>query len=211
MANWHVIEHTTRTLQQIIKRHVDAMWSGAGVTVKIATPHSFRDLKEVGSATISLFLYRVTECTELRNAPARRHGNEIRRQPLALELYYVITPWGSRANNPGTNDEAATIEEQKLLGLILQALYDHAEVDHAGLFETVAGPAVWGATDSLQVVQEALPMEDLYRVWDSGELKYQLSATYRVRVLGLESSEVRTTSPVTDAEIAIGRIADATT
>jgi hypothetical protein len=212
MATWQLIEHTSRTLQRIIKAHVDAMWTGSSVDVKIATPHAFRDLKDLTQATITIFLYRTSENAELRNGLQRRTpSGALTRQPMALELCYLITPWGARAGNPSANDEAAAYEEQKLMGLVLQALYDHAELSRAELFELPPPPLppipppVWGAVDSLQIVHDTLPIEDLYRIWDSSALAYQLSATYRVRVMGLETSEERAVAPVVDAAFTVGR------
>jgi hypothetical protein len=206
LATWQLIESTSMTMVRLIEAHLAVAMPGNTVEVKLATPHSFGSLKNVGRSTISIFLYRVTENAELRNSPQRRLSDgTVRRQPLVLELSYLITTWGARGQDPAGNDAAAALEEHKLLGIVLQGLYDHAEVGRAELFEDPTRPAVWGERDNLQVILETLPIEDLYRIWDSSELAYQLSATYRVRVLGLESSEVLRTAPVIDASIAIGR------
>lgn len=179
---------------------------GSAVDVKIATPHSFGTLKNVAKSTVSVFLYKVNEHTELRNSPQRKMPDGTsRRAPMVLELCYLITTWGSRGNQPAVNDAAAALEEHKLLGVVMQGLYDHAEVSRAELYEDPTKPPVWGDTDSLQLVLESLPIEDLYRIWDSSELAYQLSATYRVRVLSLDSLQVIRTRPVVDAAIRIGQ------
>lgn len=200
MATWQLVEYVSRTMVKLVETHLALVLPGNTIDVRIATPHSFGDLKSVTTPTISIFLYRVNEQTELRNTPQRRMPDgTTRRQPLALELYYMVTTWGARGNDPMANDFAAAVEEHQLLGAVLQGFYDHAEVSRAELFEDPSRPLVWGATDALQIVLETLPIEDLYRIWDAGELHYQLSATYRVRVLGLESSEVLGSAPVVDA------------
>lgn len=206
LATWQVIEHTSRTLLRLIEGHLAIAMPGSSVDVKLATPHAFGSLKNVNKSTVSLFLYRVTEHAELRNNLQRKlPDGTVRRQPLALELSYLITTWGSRGQNPAVNDAAATYEEHKLLGAVMQGLYDHAEVARAELYEDPTKPAVWGDRDALQIVLESLPIEDLYRIWDSSELAYQLSATYRVRVLGLESLEVLHGERVVDAAFHVGR------
>jgi hypothetical protein len=179
---------------------------GTTVDVKLATPHAFGELKKVSNATVSVFLYRVTENPELRNN-LQQHmpDGTMRRQPMVLELYYLITTWGSRGNQPAANDAAAALEEHKLLGAVMQGLYDAAEVSRPQLYDDPTRPPVWGDRDSLQITLDTVPVEDLYRIFDPGELAYQLSATYRVRVLGLESSEALRTSRVGDASFQIGR------
>jgi Pvc16 N-terminal domain len=206
LATWQLIEYTSRTLVRLIESHLAVAMPGHSVEVKLATPQSFGTLKAITKSIISVFLYRVSEHTELRNNPQRRFSDgSLRRQPLVLECSYLITTWGARGTDPAGNDAAAAMEEHKLLGIVLQGLYDHAEVSRAELYEDLTRPEVWGDRDGLQIVLETLPIEDLYRIWDSSELAYQLSATYRVRVLGLDSSEVLRDPPVVDAAFRVGR------
>ncbi len=206
MATWQLIEHASRTVVRLLEAHLALVMPATTVDVKLATPHSFGELKNVATATVSVFLYRVTEHPELRNnLQQRRPDGTLRRQPLVLELYYMITTWGSRGQQPAANDSAATLEEHKLLGAVMQGLYDAAEVSRAQLFEDSTKAPVWGVQDSLQITLDSVPIEDIYRIFDPGELAYQLSTTYRVRVLGLESSEDLRGAPVVDAAFEIGR------
>ncbi len=194
------------TMVRLLKAHLVTAMPGTTVDVKLATPHSFAKLKEVGAATISLFLYRIGEHAELRNSLQQRlPDGSLRRQPMVLELFYLMTTWGSRGSNPAANDAAAALEEHKLLGAALQAYYDHAVVSRSELYEDPTKPPVWGEQDSLQITLDSVPVEDLYRIFDPGELAYQLSATYRVRVLSLDSSELLRSPPVVDAAFRIGR------
>lgn len=191
---------------RLIETHLAGALPSSTVDVKLATPHSFANLKSITRSAVSVFLYRVTEHAELRNSPHRRlPDGSLRRPPLVLELSYLVTTWGARGTDPAANDAAAALEEHKLLGIVMQGLYDRAEVGRAELFEDLTRPPVWGERDNLQIVLETLPIEDLYRIWDSSELAYQLSATYRVRVLGLDPSDSAATPPVVDADFVIGR------
>lgn len=206
MATWQLIEYSSRTVVRLVEAHLAATLPSSTVAVKLATPHSFAGLKAITSPAISIFLYRVTEHTELRNSPHRRlPDGSVRRPPLVLELSYLITTWGSRGTDPAATDAAAAFEEHKLLGIVMQGLYERAEVGRAELFEDPTRPPVWGPDDNLQVVLETLPIEDLYRIWDSSELAYQLSATYRVRVLGLDPVATSRGVPVVDAGFVAGR------
>ena len=206
MATWQLVEYASRTMVKLVETHLALVLPGNTIDVRLATPHSFGDLKNVTNPTISIFLYRVSEQAEMRNSPQRRMPDgSLRRQPLALELYYLVTTWGARGNDPDNNDAAAAIEEHQLLGAVLQAFYDHAEVARSELYEDPTRPLVWGVNDTLQIVLETLPVEDLYRIWDAGELHYQLSATYRVRVLGLESSQALGGGPVVDGDLVLDR------
>jgi hypothetical protein len=103
---------------------------------------------------------------------------------------------GSRGNQPAGTDPTATFEEHRLLGVVIQALYEQAEVGRAELFEDAATATAWGDGDSLQIVMQNLSTDELSRIWDAGELAYQLSAAYIVRVLRLDPLDVMRTGPV---------------
>lgn len=198
MADLHVIERTGQTLVRLLEQGL-ARAGIAGVDVHIVTTSSYDTLASSGDQIISLFLYQVTENPERRNAaPQVGADGQPRRQSLALELCYMVTPWGARAQSTVAVDSTAALEEARLLGLILQTFYDHAEVGTVDLFDDPAVP-VWRAGDNLQVVLESLPLEDHYRIWDASELGYRLSVAYKVRVASLDPAEVTLAPPVLEA------------
>lgn len=202
MATWEVIESVGRTLVRILQSHVDSVLPLAGVHVQLATTKLFKQLETTTTPAITVFLYRAMENGEMRNAPRRTLADGATTRPfLPLELCYLVTPWGVRIADTALADAQAAQEEHRLLGVALQAFYDHAEISRAELIEDPNIP-IWEPTDNVQLVLESLPVEDHYRIWDSGELDYRVSLTYRVRVLGLEPSRRDLVSPVIEAEYA---------
>jgi len=204
MASWELIESVGRTLVRMLQQHVDAVLPLAHVHVQLATTKLFKALETTHTPTITVFLYRAMENPELRNAPRRVLADgSTTRAFLPLELCYLVTPWGVRQDNTPDSDTLAAQEEHRLLGIILQAFYDHAEIVRSELVED-PGQQIWEALDNVQLVHESLPIEDHYRIWDSGELDYRVSATYRVRVLGLEPSKRLGTSRVVEPSFIYG-------
>jgi hypothetical protein len=198
MASWQLIERTGQTLVRLLEQRIAEVGIG-GVQVMNVSTGAFDDLEASSSPIISLMLYQVMENSELRNARKRvLPDGRLQRQPLALELCYLVTPWGARASETVNDDAMAAAEEARLLGLILQTFYNKAELGTADLFEDPAVP-VWHAGDGLQIVLESLPVEDHYRIWDASELGYRLSVTYRVRVASLEALEHSVGPPVVEA------------
>lgn len=209
MATWQLIENTSATLVRILQNHVDRVLANLHVSVQTASAESFEGLASVGKPTITVFLYRVIENPELRNAPRTRlaDGTE-RRQPMVLELCYLVTPWGSRPNTNLSTDETASLEEHRMLGAVFQAFYDHAEIGKANLYEDPdpSAPRVWNATDTIQLVLESLSIDEMYRIWDASDQGYRLSAAYRARVLALESEVVIGGPPVLDSTFTITKV-----
>ena len=202
MASWQLIEHTGLTLVSLLQRRVDELGI-AGVTVGLVSAAAFRNLATTEAPYISVFLFLVSGNAELRNQVMRTRADGTRqRQPLPLELSYLVTPWGVRNGEGVDNDSRAAQEEARLLGAVMQACYEHAEVGRAELVDSAAQP-VWGDQDSLQIVLESLPVETHYRIWDAGELGYRLSAVYRLRVGSLEPLAVASGARVTEAELAV--------
>jgi hypothetical protein len=198
MADWRVVERTGETLARLLRNHIRPAYTST-VDVRLVSTSAFSALASTTVATVSLLLYQVGQNAELRNAPKRRTSTgELVRQPLPLELCYLVTPWGVRGTDTMAVEETATQEEHRLLGLIMQAFYDHAEVGPSDLVASSPTTPVWAPTDNLQITLETLSIEDHYRIWDAGELGYRLSVPYRVRVVGLDSAELESTPPVVE-------------
>ena len=206
MASWAAIEAVSLTLLGILDRHLKAAL-GAGVGVELITPASFDRLASSPSAAVSLFLYRVEENRVVRNQSRRMASSGGHtHQVLPIDLCYLVTAWASR---PGTAvtaaaDAAASREEHRMLGLVLQALTANAELGASELVEPDPANPVFCATDDVQVILESLPLEDHYRIWDPDESPYRLSLTYRVRLVGIDPAGVTPVPRVASDERAWG-------
>jgi hypothetical protein len=202
MASFQVIEHVGLTLVSLLQRRIDRLGL-AGVTVGMATAASFGALAQTATPFVSVFLYQVSGNPELRNLPMRTNADGTRqRQSLPLELGYLITPWGVRTADDVASDGIAAQEEARLLGAVMQACYEHAELGRADLVDSAVAP-VWADRDGLQIVLESLPVETHYRIWDASEQGYRLSVVYRVRVASLDPLEQAAGGRVAEAELAV--------
>jgi hypothetical protein len=189
MASWAAIEMVGVTVRTLIQARLDDVMPGT--KAQLVTPASFERLTTTSEAVVSVFLYRIEENRETRNHLRMRDaaGNELppRRN---LDLWYLVTPWTARPDNPdGTTDETAAREEHRLLGVVIQALASAAELTAAQLEEDPVAP-VFAADDGLQIILESLPTEEHYRIWDASKLPYRLSLTYRARLVGIDALEV---------------------
>lgn len=156
--------------------------------IAVATPDEFEAMRDPLKPNITVFLYRTAVNPQMRNNPRRtRPDGAIQPTPLPLELSFLITAWAKD-----------TRDELKLVGRILQVLYDHRELGAADLVGTS-----WEKDDTVQLILESLPLEDHYRIWDANEVPYRLSLTYLVRVVGLASTDAEVAPPVVDADMRV--------
>jgi hypothetical protein len=159
--------------------------------IVVATPDEFETLRDPAKPNITVFLYRIAVNPQMRNDPRRvRSDGSVVRQPLPLELSFLITAWAKD-----------TRDELRIVGRILQVLYDRAELGAADLVGTS-----WEKNDTVQLALESLPLEDHYRIWDANEVPYRLSLTYVARVIGIVPIESTVPPPVVDARLQLEQI-----
>ena len=80
------------------------------------------------SALLSVYLYRITEDPFMKNQLwAEGNGGQIRKPPMSLDLYYLITPL---LNEPR--------DQQIVLGKIMQVLYDRPTLEGPELAGSLA-------------------------------------------------------------------------
>jgi len=166
-----LIENDLR--QDVGPNGLASLFDGGGFTVELATP------QEMGADAqgVSLWLYRVLRDDMRLNDPPRVRPRppelEQLPPPLPLRLHYLVTPLAADA--PDT--------EQKILGRVMQLLHSRPMLAGAALQGDLAG------TDSeLSVRLESLALEELTRIWDALEGSYQLSVSYEVSVVNIDSA-----------------------
>ncbi len=172
MSDFTVIKAVTDTLKSVLESGItnspDPQLSG--VQIDLRSP---KEMREDHNATgISVWLYRVARDPDLLNRPPERiSANQIRRASLPLRLYYLITPLVTKAE-----------DRQTLLGRVLQLFNDHSQLYGADLQDSLVG-----SSDEFRVNLETLTLEELTRVWYSLSEPYDLSVSYEVQVVTIDS------------------------
>src|SRR5260370_21385209 len=129
MATWEVVEYAGQTLVRLLEKQFAILLPNNNISIQVASASHVEQYATAQQPAITLFLYQILENPEMRNAPARKlaDGRSVR-QPLPLELCYIITPWSVRVQDSIGVDAKATEEEHRLLGGVLQTIYEHAEI-----------------------------------------------------------------------------------
>jgi uncharacterized protein DUF4255 len=172
MADSAGIGHATQSLQDALRAAVTDTGPFAGTQVELRSP------KEIGTPAgttkiLSLWLYRVRRFDELENAPPRiRSDGRIVRAPLPVVLHYLVTPLAA--------DE---LTRHRLLGNAMQALHDQAQLGTEFLRPGLLGPD----DGPVGIHFEQQSFEDATRVWHALQHPYQLSVSYLVQYVPLES------------------------
>jgi len=120
---------------------------------------------------LSVWLYRVVENEYRKNQPSgvTANGDRLVPPPLALSLFYLVTPLGT------TEDR-----RQQTLGAAMRTLYDHAIVP---LRDAVAQ----SVHEELHISLCRLTLEETTRVFEALQAPYRLSVCYEVRTVHIAS------------------------
>jgi hypothetical protein len=172
MSDFTAIRGVSRSLQALLRDHItnDPDPQLNGVTVDLRSPKEMRSTEDTG---VSLWLYQIRRNEFLLNQPSQlRPPGQIPHQPLPVNLYYLVTPM---MNQPD--------DEQALIGRVLQTFNDHYTLRGSDLQDTLQG-----GIEEIRVTLEQLTLEELTRVWYSLQEPYQLSVTYEVEVIAIDSA-----------------------
>jgi hypothetical protein len=176
VSKFTAIWAVSSTLQTLLDKQIkaDPELSNSSITVSLLSPKAIRDPGNgVPGSSISIWLYRVMRNEHTLNTrPNRTSSNQLVGPPIPINLYYLITPM----------QEDPEIQ-QTVLGKVLQVFNDHAILRGSDLQASLQG-----STEELRLMLETLTLEELTQVWYSLQEPYQLSVSYLVQVVTIESA-----------------------
>jgi hypothetical protein len=124
---------------------------------------------------LALVLYRVSIGAG-RNRPIRIGLDGIRYRPgLPLDLHYLMTAWANDA-----------VRQQRMLGWAIRVLEDTPVLPAGVLNQHPPERAVFGPEESVELVWEALTLQDTFDLWQGLRIK-EAAATYVARMVVLDS------------------------
>ena len=137
---------------------------------------------------LSLWLYHVCEDEHVKNATAVTLADgSIRMTPLALDLYYLLTPFA-------TTGEA----DHLLLGKAMQTFHDTAT---ARVVDATAGDV----NEELRITLFRRSLDEISQVWQALREPYRLSVCYQVKVTHVDSERRRRRGPRHRRQRLVGR------
>ncbi len=164
MSSFHTILTVSRTLQELLWDGSDAEVRniiGSQAAIVLTNPS---EVQRNPANRLSIWLYQVTENEYEKNQPiARGNGNAGTFPPLALNFFYLITPFTPSGES-----------DQLVLGRLMQTLYDNAIL--------LVRNQPDGDFEELRIVLCRLTLEELTRIWEALREPYRLSVCYQVRV-----------------------------
>lgn len=195
MAGFAIVRHVTQALLEILKHDLAiAIPSMPSSNIKAAPPE---DIEDVMDDTLILYLYQVIESPFLKNSGPRVVGTppdlQVKRDALALDLYYLLIPGAKVENYLNTYD---------ILGAATRSFHDHGSFT---LGDWLTLPPLVAAEKNLQfrIAFNRLETSDLIRIWEAVQRPYRLSVSYAVRTLLIDSDLVTDTHLVSQRDLSV--------
>jgi hypothetical protein len=179
------LRDVSRTLVDLLKTNLTDV---AG-RIALASP------KSAGTNLLTLFLYKVTENPDLKNAERtvvpQPDGRLIERPaPLSLDAYYLLTAHAGEPPDP--------LEAHRALSRAMRVFYDNGIL--RGSLLRADDPSTGLTAESiLRVTLNPITMEDMTRIWSVfPDTPYEISVTYLVTPVAIDSAREDTGAPVVD-------------
>lgn len=180
MSSFTVVSGVTRTLATVLN-------TATGVDVD--ADRSPADAISDSTSLIHLYLYRVEHNPFFTNLePARPTPTQVREPSLGLNLFYLITPYGS-----------GQLQVQLTLGEIMHVFHDAPVIDPVHFH-----PDVQDTTEELRVIPAPLSLQELTELWRAFDGRsYRLSLSYEVSVALIDSERSRVVVPVEERRVRV--------
>jgi hypothetical protein len=197
MGDYSAIAEAGRTLVQVIWNAIStdpalvALINNENL-ITLESPAEHIENKD--QALLSVYLYRISEDPYRKNRPpVEGTGGMLRRPPLCLDLYYLITPMLTDA-----------FDRQVVIGKVMQILHDHPTLDGPDLVGSLVA-----SDDVLRVSSNPVPLNEVALVWQALEIPYMLCVSYIMRVALVQSNRQQSQARVVSVDRGYGMQAPA--
>ena len=177
------IKDVSKTLLDLLDNNLPG-----GISVDLLSP------KHPDNNALTLFLYKVLETPDFKNAPPQqttKDGKLIEtRPPLTVDLYYLLT---------AHSKNSSLINGHIALSHAMRIFYDNGVLQ--GSLLRADKPISKGLTQDsiLRITLNPLSMEDMSRIWSLfPDTSYEISVSYLVTPVPIESSRDEGSAPVVD-------------
>lgn len=184
MSGFRAIAGVSASLRTLLRDRMEDP-----VPITLAPPET--KVSGMTGRRLNLYLYQLQEHAQLKNQeiPGHGHPGTYGHPPLSLNLFYLMTAFGS-------SDEAADadLEAQQALGDAMRVLHDFAILsDQVAITRPSVGVpgqpildvSLLGAYERLHISLHPLELQEVTRVWT--ENSFRRSVAYQVTVVQIES------------------------
>ena len=188
MAGYTAIADVGLSLVELLRDRLGVLDLDLGTGEERIVLGSPRDVADGDPVVLTVFLYRVEENPQMRNADRREvqptvgppDPATLGEAPLALDLYYLLTAFS--AETATGSESLETASQHRVLGRALQVLRDNTVLRGADLQGSL------GEEDVVRISVYPESAEDVLSIWSTfPERPYRPSVSFLVSPVEIES------------------------
>lgn len=191
MADYTAIAGVGETLVELLQDRMENFIDGDEIA--LASPN---DVGQGNDWRLTLYLYRVSESSHMKNAEPRGQAPDptvTKGSPLVLDLHYLLTAHPSKGRSDGT---AKTTEQHSVLGRAMQVFRDNAIIRGSDLKGSL------GAEDKLHLTIESESMDAMVNMWSTfPEQPFHPSVSYLVTPVVIDSRREEPVKRIVEREV----------
>jgi len=184
MSSPLAIAAVTETLRAILEKAYEG-----GTAVTTVPPIVVNQGGGVAGSRLNLFLYATAMNAGWRNdpIPSTTKPGETGYPPLAVNLYYLITPF----------DDGPSSDDHVVLGKAMRALHDNPVLDPALIQRAIPNNDLANQIERIRIVPQPLTIDEMSKLWTMFQAPYRVSAAYMATVVLIDSQRApKTPLPV---------------
>ena len=207
MSDYLAVGGVTAILKWLLTHNLTATGPNTVLTSASAITALSPDLIEVGQneePQLNLFMYYVSLNPALRNLDLPSYdaaGNQVGNPPLALNLHYLVSAYGST--------QTTQLSAEALLGWAMQVFHDNPVVPPQTIQDALSAVATQtsaaaklvsasdlaGQFEHIRITPEALTTEEIYRLWPAFQAPYRPSSAFQVSVVVIRDTTTVMSGP----------------
>lgn len=179
--SYNAISEVTRAIRALLK---GKMKRSASLPITLLSPG---DEKLNDAEGLNLYLYRVVENPLFKNRdwPGDREKSGLPYPPLALNLFYLLTPY-AKSVGPSDEGEDEAISHQ-ILGDAMQVLHENPVLNdiHDTDFDAniILEKDLRNSFEKINISLSPLSMEEISKIWSAINKPHKLSVVYEVSLI----------------------------
>lgn len=202
MSNALAIAGVTAILRYILNEAMtpaDRLTTALGSAITVTALPPARVVMPDGAEKnqLNLFLYQVTPNQGWRNAglPSRdSSGARLTNPPLALDLHYLVTAYGSKELNAEIILGYAMLQLHET-PVLTRSVIRNMFINPPGgtplhsIFEELSAENLADQVEQIKIIPETLNIEEISKLWAASQTYYRSTVAYQVSVLLIQSEK----------------------
>jgi hypothetical protein len=135
------------------------------------------DFESPMSVGLSLYFYRVAVNANRNLDPILAADGRRYRPSIPLDAHFLLTAWAQNA-----------IKQQRLLGFAVRTLEDTPILPAGVLNQHAPEPDIFRPDETVELIFEAVSVQDMSYIWEVAQTREQPSATYVARMIEIDSA-----------------------